>query len=79
MPKSRIQLTALVLIQLAALLYPLGSAAKQATQEKTQDQRKTSQPYTDDRSIFETPGRAERLQIDRVMGILGRDFGEISS
>jgi SAM-dependent methyltransferase len=33
--------------------------------------RKTSTPYTGDLSIFESPGRAERLQIDRVMDILG--------
>lgn len=33
--------------------------------------RPTSQPYTGDLSIFETPGRDERLQINRVMDILG--------
>ena len=35
------------------------------------DARKTSTPYKGDLSIFESPGRAERLQIDRVMDILG--------
>ncbi len=35
------------------------------------DTRKTSTPYTGDLSIFESPGRAQRLQIDRVMDILG--------
>jgi ubiquinone/menaquinone biosynthesis C-methylase UbiE len=35
------------------------------------EQRKTSEPYTGDLSIFESPGRAERLQINRVMDILG--------
>lgn len=34
-------------------------------------QRKTSEPYTGDLSIFESPGRDERLQINRVMDILG--------
>ena len=34
-------------------------------------QRKTSEPYTGDLSIFESPGRDERLQIKRVMDILG--------
>jgi SAM-dependent methyltransferase len=34
-------------------------------------QRKTSEPYTGDLSIFDSPGRDERLQIDRVMDILG--------
>jgi len=33
--------------------------------------RKTSQPYSGDLSIFESPGRVKRLQIDRVMDILG--------
>jgi cyclopropane fatty-acyl-phospholipid synthase-like methyltransferase len=40
------------------------------------DTRKTSTPYTGDLSIFETPGRAERLQIDRVMDILGVQPGK---
>jgi len=38
------------------------------TQNET---RKTSQPYTGDLSIFDSPGRDERLQINRVMDILG--------
>lgn len=33
--------------------------------------RKTSEPYTGDLSVFESPGRDERLQISRVMDILG--------
>lgn len=33
--------------------------------------RQTSQPYSGDLSIFESPGRDKRLQIDRVMDILG--------
>ena len=41
-----------------------GSAAPAA-------QRKTSTPYTGDLSIFDSPGRDERLQIDRVMNMLG--------
>lgn len=35
------------------------------------DTRKTSTPYKGDLSIFESPGRDERLQINRVMDILG--------
>src|ERR1700686_3947534 len=34
-------------------------------------QRKTSDPYTGDLSIFDTAGRENRLQINRVMNILG--------
>src|SRR5207302_192512 len=41
-------------------------AAGQAPQ-----QRKTSEPYTGDLSIFDSPGRDQRLQINRVMDILG--------
>src|SRR6185312_5642510 len=33
--------------------------------------RPTSTPYTGDESIFDKPGRAEQLQINRVMDILG--------
>ena len=48
-----------------ALLRPQTAPAPQT------EQRKTSTPYTGDLSIFETPGRDERLQINRVMDILG--------
>jgi SAM-dependent methyltransferase len=41
------------------------------TPEQRREQRKTSDPYTGDLSVFESPGRAERLQINRVMDILG--------
>jgi len=34
------------------------------------DSRKTSKPYTGDLSVFDSPGRDERLQINRVMDIL---------
>jgi ubiquinone/menaquinone biosynthesis C-methylase UbiE len=39
--------------------------------QNTAPRRPTSQPYTGDLSIFETPGRDERLQINRVIDILG--------
>jgi ubiquinone/menaquinone biosynthesis C-methylase UbiE len=32
--------------------------------------RKTSEPYTGDLSIFDSPGREDRLQINRVMDVL---------
>jgi len=41
-----------------------------------QQQRKTSEPYKGDLSIFESPGREERLQINRVMDILGISTGK---
>jgi ubiquinone/menaquinone biosynthesis C-methylase UbiE len=38
--------------------------------------RPTSKPYTGDLSVFESPGRAERLQINRVMDILNITAGK---
>jgi ubiquinone/menaquinone biosynthesis C-methylase UbiE len=40
------------------------------------EQRKTSEPYTGDLSIFDSPGREDRLQIDRVMDLLAITTGK---
>ncbi len=40
-------------------------------------QRRTSEPYTGDLSIFESPGRDQRLQIDRVMDVLSLKAGKV--
>jgi len=40
------------------------------------EQRKTSEPYTGDLSIFESAGREKRLQINRVMDILSVNVGK---
>jgi SAM-dependent methyltransferase len=40
-------------------------------------ERKTSTPYTGDLSIFDVPGRDERLQISRVMDLLAIQPGKI--
>jgi SAM-dependent methyltransferase len=40
------------------------------------EHRKTSEPYTGDLTIFDSPGRDERLQINRVMDILGITAGK---
>jgi ubiquinone/menaquinone biosynthesis C-methylase UbiE len=50
------------------------AALAQAAGQETQ--RKTSEPYTGDLSVFDTPGRGERLQINRVMDILGITAGK---
>ena len=42
-----------------------------ASGSSTSEQRKTSEPYRGDLSIFDSPGREDRLQINRVMDILG--------
>jgi len=51
----------------------LGQHEAPATSE---GQRKTSEPYTGDLSIFEAPGREDRLQINRVMEILSITQGK---
>jgi ubiquinone/menaquinone biosynthesis C-methylase UbiE len=61
----------LLTLCLAAALGPQQSLA-QGTGTET---RKTSTPYTGDLSIFESPGRDQRLQIDRVMDVLGISSG----
>jgi predicted methyltransferase len=43
--------------------------------QSPETQRPTSTPYSGDLSIFETPGRDERLQIQRVMDLLGIKHG----
>ena len=60
------------------LLGGIGAAQRTdpvASQSESQ-QRKTSEPYAGDLSIFETPGRDERLQINRVMDLLGISAGK---
>src|SRR5689334_22107574 len=54
---------------LFALALFISLAAAQAP--KTATERKTSTPYTGDLSIFDSPGREDRLQINRVMDLLG--------
>jgi ubiquinone/menaquinone biosynthesis C-methylase UbiE len=55
---------------LAALLFPPGAAPK-SPPPSARINRPTSQPYTGDLSIFENSKRAKKLQIDRVMDLLG--------
>jgi cyclopropane fatty-acyl-phospholipid synthase-like methyltransferase len=59
----------LIALLLAGLRGP--QILAQANSAATPPQRKTSNPYTGDLSIFESPGRDERLQINRVMDLLG--------
>lgn len=47
-----------------------------SAQEPQTSERKTSEPYTGDLSIFESPGREKRLQIERVMDLLGIAAGK---
>ena len=52
------------------------SAPPTASHAAVDQQRKTSDPYTGDLSVFESPGRDKRLQIDRVMDTLGIGAGK---
>jgi SAM-dependent methyltransferase len=47
------------------------AAGQTSAQSPSGEHRKTSEPYTGDLSIFDSPGRDQRLQINRVMDILG--------
>jgi predicted methyltransferase len=55
----------------AALLIFENSAGAQAAGPDGKIGRKTSPPYTGDLSIFEDPKRDEKLQVERVMDLLG--------
>lgn len=59
---------------LAALTTSGHSQAVQTPQ--SQAERPTSQPYSGDLSIFEYQGRDKKLQIDRVMDLLGIKAGK---
>ena len=61
---------------LLASLWVLAPVRAQSGSAAPSAQRKTSTPYTGDLSIFESPGRDERLQIDRVMDMLGIEPGK---
>ncbi len=65
------------------LLLPASSSPAQAGAHVQTETRKTSTPYTGDLSIFDSPGRDERLQINRVMDILqigpGKNVADIGA
>jgi SAM-dependent methyltransferase len=51
-------------------------SAQNSAQPGPGEQRKTSEPYTGDLSIFDSPGRDKRLQIDHVMDLLAITRGK---
>jgi cyclopropane fatty-acyl-phospholipid synthase-like methyltransferase len=61
---------------LLAGLWSLAPVRAQSGSAAPSTQRKTSDPYTGDLSIFEAPGRDERLQVNRVMDMLGIEPGK---
>ncbi|HWY22290.1 MAG TPA: methyltransferase domain-containing protein [Candidatus Acidoferrum sp.] len=66
--KRRILILALLV---SCQTYAFTFAQGQAPAPATGEHRKTSDPYTGDLSIFDSPGRDVRLQVNRVMDILG--------
>ena len=69
MIRLKVRVVALAIFIAAAFGSRVGEVWAQAP-ATAHEQRKTSDPYKGDLSIFETPGRDERLQIDRVMDLL---------
>jgi ubiquinone/menaquinone biosynthesis C-methylase UbiE len=69
MSKARFLAIALALLVCNTILVPAQNTAVQAP--SSGEQRKTSEPYTGNLSVFDSAGRDERLQINRVMDILG--------
>jgi ubiquinone/menaquinone biosynthesis C-methylase UbiE len=69
---SRVQLFRIAIL----LLFPLPALPGTSPAQQATQQRKTSDPYTGDLSIFDSPGRDERLQINRVMDLLGIATGK---
>jgi SAM-dependent methyltransferase len=66
--KPRVALIAVFLLQ---SFFLQDAVVAQDAASAASEQRKTSEPYTGDLSIFDSPGREDRLQINRVMDILG--------
>ena len=73
MLKRRLLIALLLSLSIHSVGVPV--AQSQAAASGTQ-QRKTSEPYTGDLSVFDSTGRDERLQINRVMNILGITSGK---
>jgi SAM-dependent methyltransferase len=63
-----------VMTVLTTGLLPPSVVTGQSTPQNTE--RKTSTPYTGDLSVFEAPGRDQRLQVSRVMDLLGIEPGK---
>lgn len=73
----------LITVLFVAWLIPAFAAGQEHAAAATGQERKTSEPYTGDLSIFESPGRDKRLQINRVMDILdiraGKNVADIGA
>jgi ubiquinone/menaquinone biosynthesis C-methylase UbiE len=74
MPKARFLTMLLALLVCITIPASTQNAAPQAAPPT--EQRKTSEPYTGDLSVFDSAGRDQRLQINRVMDLLGIASGK---
>jgi predicted methyltransferase len=74
--RSRFVVAAVLMAANAAMVCAQTTATAPAPATSPVQSRKTSEPYTGDLSIFDSPGRDQRLQIDRVMDILGISPGK---
>ncbi|QNI36932.1 class I SAM-dependent methyltransferase [Edaphobacter albus] len=68
----RLAIAVLASILLSSHAFPQTATAPQ----ETETPRQTSRPYTGDLSIFESPDRDKKLQIDRVMDLLDIKAGK---
>ena len=66
----------LIVLLLLALVPQLGDGQDGSAGNQPVQGRKTSTPYTGDLSVFDSAGREDRLQISRVMDILGISPGK---
>lgn len=73
--KRCLSIVLLLLCCFLGTLVPAQNPA-QAPSPQPAPTRKTSTPYTGDLSIFDSPGRDERLQVNRVMDSLGMTAGK---
>jgi ubiquinone/menaquinone biosynthesis C-methylase UbiE len=65
-----VRISVLAFYLLVGLIIGGAQTTGQAASQGGHQERKTSEPYTGDLSIFESAGREERLQINRVMDLL---------
>ena len=68
---KRLALVLALLVSRPALPFLFAQGSAQVPAAAPGEHRKTSEPYKGDLSVFDSPGRDKRLQIDRVMDILG--------
>jgi predicted methyltransferase len=61
---------------LVVVFWVAAVGAQSGAPAASEPQRKTSEPYTGDLSIFDSPGRDQRLQVNRVMDVLGISLGK---